>query len=254
MEGKKESPYWKDARRVETLTRYLPTAQEPWFVHTHFLDTHCCAYRPAAMTFSGGDRTRDALDSQLREADDHVRTIVESLRASGRLERTIIVITSDHTNGWTTRGRVPLLIRFPRAAITGRVRNNVQLADIAPTLMEALGQPIPAWMDGVSLLDERQRSQPRPIVAVSEIEGRHSIGLMVTALDNAGPPNYGAGTVTLVTGPTWYELSLGDGQLSSGAVAGHTDPAQPSLDEAAAMAALRATLDRAGFVVHSPSR
>ena len=46
---------------------------------------------------------RDALDSQLREADDHVRDVIESLRASGRLERTIIVITST-TNGWTTRG------------------------------------------------------------------------------------------------------------------------------------------------------
>lgn len=253
VEGKKESPYWKDERRVETLTRYLPSAPEPWFVHTHFLDTHCCAYRPAAMTFSGGDRTRDALDSQLREADDHVRAVIESLRASGRLERTIVVITSDHTNGWTTRGRVPLLIRFPHAAITGQVRDNVQLVDIAPTLIDALGQPIPAWMDGVSLLDARQRSRPRPIVAVSEIEGRHSIGLMVTALDNAGPPNYGAGTVTLVTGPKWYELGLGDGKLTSGAIAGHTDRAQPALDEAAAMATLRATLDRAGFIIQSPS-
>lgn len=253
VEGKKESPYWKDERRVETLTRYLPAAPEPWFVHTHFLDTHCCAYRPTVMTFSGGDPTRDALDSQLREADDHVRAVVESLRASGRLERTIIVITSDHTNGWTTRGRVPLLIRFPHAAITGRVRDNVQLVDIAPTLMDYLGQPTPAWMDGVSLLDESRRSQPRPIVAISEIEGRHSVGLMVTALDNAGPPNFGAGTVTLVSGPRWYELALADGRLTSGAIAGHTDPARPALDEAAAMAVLRATLERAGFVIHAPS-
>lgn len=253
VEGKKESPYWKDARRVETLTRYLPSAPEPWFVHTHFLDTHCCAYRPSVMTFSGGDPTRDALDSQLREADGRVRTVIESLRAAGRLERTIIVITSDHTNGWTTRGRVPLLIRFPGAAVTGHVRDNVQLADIAPTVMHALGQPVPDWMDGVSLLDAQQRSRPRPIVAVSEIEGRHSAGLMVTALDHAGPPNYGAGTVTLVSGPTWYELSLGDGRLTSGGIAGHTDPTQPSLDESAAMAALHATLDRAGFVVHAPS-
>jgi hypothetical protein len=39
VEEKQESPYWKDARRVGTLTRYLPSAPEPGFVHTHFLDT-----------------------------------------------------------------------------------------------------------------------------------------------------------------------------------------------------------------------
>jgi hypothetical protein len=254
VEGTRESPYWKDERRVETLTRYLPTATEPWFVHTHFLDTHCCVYRPKSMVFSGPDRARDALDSQLREADDHVRAVVESLRASGRLERTIIVITSDHTNGWTTKGRVPLLIRFPGASITGRIAANVQLADVAPTLMQYLGEPIPSWMDGISLLDEQRRERARPIFGVSEIAGRHSVGLMVTALDNAGPPNYGAGTVTLISGDRWFELSLEDGALSSGAVEGHTAPTRASVDESAARTLLLERLAASGFTVKTPDR
>jgi arylsulfatase A-like enzyme len=249
VEGRQESPYWKDERRVETLTRYLPAAAEPFFVHAHFLDTHCCSYHPRAIVFSSGDLTRDAFDSQLREADDHVRAVIESLRASGRLERTIVVITSDHTNGWTTKGRVPLLIRFPRAAVTGRVRENVQLVDIAPTLLDYLGQPVPEWMDGISLLDPAARARPRPVFGISEIAGRHSVGMLVTALDDAGPPNYGAGTVTMVDGSRWFELSLADGSMASGQVAGHTAPESPSVDDARARAMLQRMLDAAGFAV-----
>ena len=252
VEGKKESPYWKDERRVETLTRYLPSAPEPWFVHTHFLDTHCCSYHPKALVFEGPDRVRDALDSQLLEADEHVRQVIESLRASGRLERTVVVITSDHTNGWTTKGRVPLLIRFPGASIKGRVKENVQLVDVAPTLMDYLDEPIPSWMDGVSLLDEEQRRRPRPIFGISGVAARHGAGHMLTVLDNAGAPNYGAGTVTMISGARWFELSLDDGHLTGGPVNGHTAPSLPTVDDRTARAMLEQRLSASGFAVHTP--
>jgi len=251
VEGTQESPYWKDERRVETLTRYLPTAAEPWFVHTHFLDTHCCSYHPKTLVFAGPDRARDALDSALREADEHVREVIESLRASGRLERTIVVITSDHTNGWTTKGRVPLLIRFPGAAIKGRVTENVQLVDIAPTLMDYLDEPIPSWMDGVSLLDEEERGKPRPIFGVSEVAGRHGVGHMLTVLDNAGAPNFGAGSITMIAGARWFELSLENGHFTGGPVNGHTAPSLPTVDDRSARAMLERQLSAAGFEVHS---
>jgi hypothetical protein len=247
VEGTKESPFWKDERRVETLQRYLPVAPEPFFVHTHLLDTHCCAYHPQSVVFAGPDRARDLLDSQLREADQNVRAIVETLRASGRLERTIVVITSDHTNGWTTKGRVPLLVRFPGRKITGRVRANVQSVDVVPTLLDYLDQPLPAWLDGISLLDEGARERPRPIFGVSEVEGRHTVGLRVTALDDAGPPNFGAGSVTLISGSRWFELTLADGQLTSDEVAGHTNPDRNPTGAATAGGLLRRMLDRAGF-------
>jgi arylsulfatase A-like enzyme len=254
IEGREESPYWKDERRVATLMRYLPTASEPWFVHAHFLDTHCCSYHPRVLSFSGTDLQHDALDSQLREADDNVRDVIESLRTSGRLERTIVVVMSDHTNGWTTKGRVPLLIRFPGGTVTGRVQANVQLADVAPTLMDYLGEPIPGWMDGVSLLNLAQREGSRPIFGISEIRGRHSTGFRITELDDAGPPNYGAGTVTMISGATWFELSLEDGALSSGPVKGHTRPDTPSLEEPAARALILRQLSAAGFRIGDAER
>ena len=48
VQGQKETPYWSDDRRVATLVRYFETASEPWFVHAHLLDTHCCNDRPFA--------------------------------------------------------------------------------------------------------------------------------------------------------------------------------------------------------------
>ncbi len=160
-----------------------------------------------------------------------------------------MVVTSDHTNGWTTKGRVPLLIRFPGGSVTGRVQANVQLADIAPTLIDYLGEPVPAWMDGQSLLDPALRERARPVFGVSEIARRHSVGFRVTALDDAGAPNYGVGTATLISGARWFELSLEDGRLSSGPVEGHTTPSLPSVDEATAHAMLRTQLTAAGFRV-----
>ena len=147
VQGRTVSPYWSDARRVETLVQYFATAAEPWFVHAHLLDTHCCTYRPRNIYFSGDSRTA-ARDSQLKETDENLRILIEALAVAGRLEHTVVVFSSDHTSGWTTTGRVPLMIRFPKAHPSGRVTENVQLSDVAPTVLQYLGVERPPWMDG----------------------------------------------------------------------------------------------------------
>ena len=93
--------------------------------------------------------------------------------------------------------------------------------------MDYLDEPIPSWMDGVSLLDEEQRRRSRPIFGISEVAGRHGVGHMLTVLDNAGAPNFGAGTVTMIAGARWFELSLDDGHLTGGPVDGQHGPLTP---------------------------
>ena len=127
----------------------------------------------------------------------------------------------------------------------------MQLADVAPTLMDYLDEPIPSWMDGVSLLDEEQRQRSRPIFGISEVAGRHGAGHMLTVLDNAGAPNFGAGTVTMIAGARWFELSLDDGRLTGGPVGGHTAPSLPTVDDRTARAMLERRLSASGFEVHS---
>jgi len=47
--------------------------------------------------------------------------------------------------------RIPLLIRNPRSKASGRIDAVVRSIDLAPTLLELAGAPIPASMEGVSL-------------------------------------------------------------------------------------------------------
>ena len=88
VEGRQVVPQWRDERRVTTLVRYFEHAPEPWFVHLHLLDTHCCQWVPDRTHFSGGPSPDiDARDSQVRETDDNIRRLVDALESTGRLER-----------------------------------------------------------------------------------------------------------------------------------------------------------------------
>ena len=92
--------------------------------------------------------------------------MLDALEASGQLEDTIIIFMSDHgemlgDHGLLLKGcrfydglaRVPLIISCPQRFLQGLRRQAlVELTDIAPTLLELAGLPIPKRMQGRSLL------------------------------------------------------------------------------------------------------
>ena len=249
VEGRQVVPQWRDERRVTTLVRYFEHAPEPWFVHLHLLDTHCCQWVPDRTHFSGGPSPDiDARDSQVRETDDNIRRLVDALESTGRLERTIIVINSDHASQWKITERVPLMIRFPKSAVRGRVAANVQIADVAPTMLSYLGVEIPAWMDGQSLLPGTAPSPSRRIFGVSDVKQRAGpSGLRL--LRESGPPNYGVSSVMMVSGNQWFDVSLRDGEVESGLVKGHTGADTPPVPEPEARALLLERIRSAGFEI-----
>ena len=101
------------------------------------------------------------------------------LKETGRWERTLIVFTSDHgeemgdhwlmgKGGYFDESyRIPLIVRDPRRApmrprrVVRRFTENV---DIMPTMLEAIGAPIPLQCDGLSLAPVPGR-RPRPPLA-----------------------------------------------------------------------------------------
>ncbi len=187
----------------------------------------------------------------MRESDRNVRRLFQALESSGQLERTVVVIYSDHTQHWTTKGRVPLMIRFPQARLRGHVTVNVQLADVAPTILEYLGVQVPAWMDGESLLHGERLASNRLIFGLSDVSGRQPVASFLTVLTKAGPPNYGATSATMIAGHEWFELSLLDGALTSGEVAGHTGQRPAKMSQTAARSALSSKLDHAQFRIEA---
>ncbi|MEK6271143.1 MAG: sulfatase [Actinomycetota bacterium] len=106
---------------------------------------------------------RSRLESLLA-VDDLVRGLVHQLRATGELDNTYIVFTSDDgfmLGQHRRRGkhavyeesvRVPLIVRgpgLPAGQVRGQLAANI---DLAPTILDAAGVPPLLKMDGTSLL------------------------------------------------------------------------------------------------------
>lgn len=100
----------------------------------------------------------------MRAQDDAVGQLLEYLEKSGLADNTIVVYTADHgfflgDHGWFDKRfmyeqaiRVPWMIRWPGQVKPGTVSDSwVVSIDNAPTVLDAIGIPVPADMQGVSL-------------------------------------------------------------------------------------------------------
>ncbi len=117
-------------------------------------------------------RLRDLYDGEVRHADRLFAQLLDGLRAAGILDRTIVVLTSDHGEEFGEHGgvqhgrlyeehlRIPLVIRHPeqrRGSRTALLTGNV---DLAPSLAAMVGVPWPDSCDGRSVLAaERPRDR-----------------------------------------------------------------------------------------------
>jgi arylsulfatase A-like enzyme len=104
------------------------------------------------------------LDSLLA-VDEMVRDIVETLEATGELDNTFIIFTSDNgfhlgehgliagkNTAYTTDTRIPLIVRGP--GIKAGVVSDTLIVntDFAPTFADIIGVPTPSSVDGRSFL------------------------------------------------------------------------------------------------------
>ena len=165
--ARKATPEVRDAERVRMLGAELERAPRPFFAQVHLYDTHRV---PNPEFGQGGPRNRfivrmphfsargaepdwrDRYDDTILAFDDYVERIVTDLEAAGELDRTVLIINSDHGERREAHVRLPLLFRFPRAEHRGRIVANTQRIDIAPTILSYLGVDPPDWMAGRSLL------------------------------------------------------------------------------------------------------
>ena len=114
-------------------------------------------------------------DGGIRFVDERIGEWLDQWRASGLLDDSIVIITSDHGEGLCdhdpkygghggTREEgllVPLLIRYPSAENGGtRVPGSVSLVDLVPTVLDRLGFEADARLPGFSLLESRPPEVP----------------------------------------------------------------------------------------------
>ncbi len=105
---------------------------------------------------------RDLLDYyfEVERFDRDLGALLDALERIGELDNTIVIVTSDNgmpfprakANVYDAGARMPLAIRWPAGVRPGtRIDAFVSLADLAPTLLDATGQSVPAAMTGRSL-------------------------------------------------------------------------------------------------------
>jgi arylsulfatase A-like enzyme len=100
----------------------------------------------------------------VKRLDEALGRLLDALKSLGLLEDTLVVFTSDHGNHFKTRNseykrschesslRIPLAIDGPGFHGGGRIEQLTSLVDLPPTLLDAAGLPVPAFMEGRSLL------------------------------------------------------------------------------------------------------
>jgi choline-sulfatase len=138
---------------------------ERFFLWVHYYDPHL-SYETHPEVPSFGPSRIDRYDGEIRFTDLHLGRLVAHLRTARLWDRTAVVLTGDHGEGFGEHGvtehgfdlypaqtKVPFIIRVPGIA-PQRVRVPVGHVDIAPTLLNlARGAAEPAFI-GRSLIPD----------------------------------------------------------------------------------------------------
>jgi arylsulfatase A-like enzyme len=117
----------------------------------------------------------DAYDEGIRYVDDRLGKVFDELRRRGVYDDTLIIVTADHGEEFLDHGllghgeslydeviRVPLIVKFPCPGphCASRVVNSqVELVDIYPTVLGAVGADAPANLVGRNLADPASESR-----------------------------------------------------------------------------------------------
>jgi arylsulfatase A-like enzyme len=170
---------WDGDRVTDEAIAYLSsippgTRHATW---VHYLDTHLP--REWRSEYDYGHSESDIYDGEVAFVDRQVGRLLDFLKSSGRLDDTIVVLMSDHGEGFGEHEMdqhqnrphsdqivVPMIVWAPGAA-PARVEAPVTTIDIAPTVLGALGLPGLANAEGVDML--AADLAPRPIFAETPI-------------------------------------------------------------------------------------
>jgi arylsulfatase A-like enzyme len=205
-----EDPLWRPGGGVNrAIIEELDEVKEPFFLYAHYMDPHG-PYRPperytrrfaggyeghpfidrgnpvpiGKMLYAGGPHYEitdrdiqhlvDLYDDEIRYFDGVFRRLMRYLEARDLLDRTLIIISSDHGEEflehghikhcrgvWDTVTRVPLIFRFPGIQGGQRFSNAVQNLDIVPTILDYLEiDPEGLDLEGTSLLPLFEGKEP----------------------------------------------------------------------------------------------
>jgi len=136
-------------------------SRSKFFLWMHLYDPHYPYHPPAPYSAEYKDRP---YDGEIAFADAQVGRLISFLKTKGLYENTVVVLSGDHgeslgEHGEKTHGffiynatlHVPMMIHLPGSAAR-TVSELANLADLMPTVLQALKVDVPSEVQGRSLL------------------------------------------------------------------------------------------------------
>ena len=170
--------YVHDEELNERRLRYAPPPRRgPRFLYVHYVAPHspylAHPYRllPSQPRFEPGNLEilKSLYDGEVSYMDAILGDLLEELKAEGFLDHAIVAFVSDHGEEFLEHGhwehghslyqevlRVPVVLAGAGLPKGRRIAGDIQLLDLAPTLVDLAGLPVPEGFRGRSL---------RPLVA-----------------------------------------------------------------------------------------
>lgn len=157
------------SRVTDSLLHLHKRLAAPRLVFAHYYEPH----EPHVPHRGVREVSEDLYDQEVAHVDRSIGELLDTLAERGELQRTIVVLTSDHGEAFNEHGhsfhnahvfeedlRVPLLIRVPGLA-GGDVHGPVSNTQLAATLLELIGAPAPALLGPTQpSLVPRMRGEP----------------------------------------------------------------------------------------------
>ncbi len=148
---------------VASAAEFMSVAQDDrWFAYLHLMDVHEYTYSEETALFGSGQS--DLYDNSIRYVNDAMGLLRQALIDTGNLDRTLIIIASDHGEAFRERGlegharavyrestETPFIVGLPFELEQGIVVSSRSFnVDLWPTIFDLLGLPELDEVDGVS--------------------------------------------------------------------------------------------------------
>jgi arylsulfatase A-like enzyme len=173
----------KSAKRIIELLSDPANVKGQFFLWSHFMDPHD-EYKKHPESPDFGNKNRDRYDSEVWYTDYWLGKVFEFAKSQPFWNDTAIIITADHGESFGEHGmykhafelwdnllRVPLIVHAPGAE-PRHIEEARTAIDIAPTIMDLMGQPPLEGFQGKSLVPEiyGAKAEPRESIALELAE------------------------------------------------------------------------------------
>jgi arylsulfatase A-like enzyme len=142
-----------------------------FFAWAHYMDPHD-QYLKHAEAPDFGKKARDRYDSEIWFSDYWIGNLIDWMKTQPWWSETAIIVTADHGEAfgehdmykhafelWEVLVRVPMFVFAPGVKKRAIEQRRSHL-DLAPTVLELMGVPIPAGFQGRSLIPELYGAEP----------------------------------------------------------------------------------------------